>query len=151
MASAIHSSSSSMEATTGLRRSKGVSEVVSSVTMLAITIAVLGGVGVISLGSLRSANGLLLTGSQNAASAEGVLLTVVSTQGNASGTYVWLFNYGWTPAQITQIYLNGGQIAGWTSTCSPLQPKGICDVRLAPGAHGSVTIAFGTRTVSLTL
>jgi hypothetical protein len=128
-----------------------VSEVVSSVAMLAITIAVLGGVGVISLGSLRSANALLLSGSQDAASADGVLLTVVSTQENASGSYVWLFNYGWTPAHLSQVYLDGGQVLGWTSTCAALQPKGICFVRLPPDDDGSVTIAFGARTVSLAL
>jgi hypothetical protein len=140
-----------MEATTGLHRSRGVSEVVSSVAMLAITIAVLGGVGVISLGSLRSANALLLSGSQGAASADGVLLSVVSTQENASGSYVWLFNYGWTTAHLTQVYLDGGQAPGWTSSCAVLQPEGLCDVRLPPGGHGSVTIAFGARTVSLSL
>lgn len=134
-----------------MHSSRGVSEVVSSVAMLAITIAVLGGVGVISLGSLRSANALLLSGSQNAASADGVLLTVVSTQENASGSYVWLFNYGWTPAHLTQVYLDGGQVAGWTSSCAILQPKGICDVRLPVGSHGSVTLAFGARTISLSL
>ncbi len=134
-----------------MRRSRGVSEVVSSVSMLAITIAVLGAVGVISLGSLRSANGVLLAGSQNAASADGVLLSVVSTQDNSSGTYVWLFNYGWTTAHLSAVYLDGGQTGGWTSTCSALQPKGICDLVLQPRTHGSVTIAFGTRTVDLTL
>ena len=134
-----------------MHSSRAVSEVVSSVSMLAITIAVLGAVGVISLGSLRSANGVLLQGSQNAASADGVLLTVVSTQENSSGSFVWLFNYGWTTARLTGVYVDGGQIDSWTSTCSSLQPKAICDLRMMPGVHGSVTIAFGVRTVSLTL
>jgi hypothetical protein len=134
-----------------LRRSHAVSEVVSSVTMLAITIAVLGAVGVISLGSLRGANSVLLAGSQNAASADGVLLTVVSTQDNSSGTYVWLFNYGWTAAPLSGVYLDGGQTSGWTSTCAPLQPNGMCDLRLPSGTHGTVSMIFGTRTVALTL
>ena len=140
-----------MEATTVLHRSRGVSEVVSSVSMLVITMAVLGAVGVISLGSLRNANGVLLTGSQNAASADGVLLTVVSTQENSSGTYVWLFNYGWSPAHLSGVYVQGGQVNGWTSSCTLLQPKEMCDVRLPAGAHGSVSIVFGTRTVTLTI
>ena len=140
-----------MEGSTALRRSRAVSEVVSSVSMLAITIAVLGAAGVISLGALRSANGVLLSGSQDAASADGVLLTVVSTQSNSSGTYVWLFNYGWTPAQVSGVFVNGGRIDGWSSNCSPLQPKGICDLSLPPGTHGSVLIAFGTRTIGLTV
>ena len=119
--------------------------------MLAITIAVLGAVGVISLGSLRGANAILQTGSQNAASADGILLAVVSTQDNSSGTYVWLFNYGWTPAHLSGVYIDGGQERGWSSSCSVLQPKDICDLRLQPGTHGAVTIAFGARTVALTL
>jgi len=140
-----------MEATIVLHRSRAVSEVVSSVSMLAITIAVLGAVGLISIGSLRSANGVLLTGSQNAASADGVLLTLVSTQSNSSGSYVWLFNYGWTTAHLSAVYLDGGQVDGWTSNCSTLTPKSICDIELASGVHGQVTIAFGTRTIGLTL
>jgi FlaG/FlaF family flagellin (archaellin) len=140
-----------MEATTALHRSRAVSEVVSSVSMLAITIAVLGAAGVISLGSLRSANAVLLTGSQDAASADGVLLTVVSTQANSSGSYVWLFNYGWTPAHLTGVYLDGGQIDVSTTSCSQLQPRGICYLCLQPGVHGAVTIAFGLRTATLTL
>ena len=134
-----------------MRRSRGVSEVVSSVSMLAITIAVLGLVGVISFGSLRSANGVLSAGSQSAASADGVLLTVVSTQVNASGTYVWLFNYGWTPTHLSGVYLDGGQTNAWVSSCSLLKPKGICDLLLPSGTHGTVSMLFGTRSVSLTV
>jgi len=119
--------------------------------MLAITIAVFGAVGLISLGSLRSANGVLLTGSQNAASADGILLTVVSTQDNSSGTYVWLFNYGWTPAHLSGVYIDGGKASGWSSSCSALKPEGICDLRLQAGTRGAVTIEFGARTVALTL
>lgn len=143
-----------MEATTGLRRShasRGVSEVVSSVAMLAITIAVLGAVGAISLGSLRSANGVLLSGSQNAASDAGVLLTIVGEQSNATGTYVWLFNYGWVPGHLTAVYVDGGAASGWASDCSTLKPQGMCSVKLAAGTKGSVTIDLGDRTVSLSV
>src|SRR5271154_2159950 len=112
-----------MGVTIALHKSRGVSEVVSSVSMLAITIAVLGGVGLISLGSLRSANGVLLAGSENAASEAGGLLTVVATQSNSSGTFVWLFNYGWNPAQLTSVYVGSGLVQNWSSDCSPLQPK----------------------------
>jgi hypothetical protein len=134
-----------------LHKSRGVSEVISSVSMLAITIAVLGGVGLISLGSLRSANGVLLTGSQNAVSEEGVLLTVVSTQSNSSGSFVWLFNYGWTEAKLTSVYLDGGLLQGWTSTCSALQPKDMCVIQMPARTHGAVSIEFGARTVSLSI
>jgi hypothetical protein len=136
---------------TALHKSSGVSEVVSSVSMLAITIAVLGGVGLISLGSLRSANGVLLTGSENAASEAGVLLTVVATQSNSSGTYVWLFDYGWNQAGLTSVYVDGALGQGWSSSCSVLQPKDMCVLQLPPGTHGTVTITFGARTVSLSV
>lgn len=119
--------------------------------MLAITIAVLGGVGLICLGSLRSANGVLLTGSENAENEAGVLITIVGSQSNSSGTYVWLFDYGWSQARLTSVYLAGGLEPGWSSTCAPLQPKAMCVVQLPPGAHGMVSLAFGTRTVGLSL
>jgi hypothetical protein len=128
-----------------------VSEVVSSVSMLAITIAVLGGVGLIALGSLRSANGVLLTGSENAANEAGVLITVVATQSNSSGTYVWLFNYGWNQGRLTSVYAGGGLAEGWSTTCQVLQPKGLCVLQLSPGTHGPVSISFGTRTISLSV
>jgi hypothetical protein len=136
---------------TALRRSRGISEVVSSISMLAITIAILGGVGLISLGSLRSANGVLLSGSQNAADEAGILLTVVGTQSNATGSYAWLFNYGWVQGHLTDVYLDGGLAQGWTSTCSSLQPRAMCVLQLPPGSHGTVTMEFGTRTISLSI
>lgn len=119
--------------------------------MLAITIAVLGGIGLVSLGSLRSANAVLLSGSQNAASSAGVLITVVASQGNSSGTYIWLFNYGWVEGRLTSVYVDGGLASGWTSTCSSLPPKQLCQIDLAPNTHGAVTVDFGTRTVSLSV
>ncbi|MDA4137117.1 MAG: hypothetical protein OK449_09020 [Thaumarchaeota archaeon] len=134
-----------------MHKSRGVSEVVSSVSMLAITIAVLGGVGLISLGSLRSANGVLLAGSESAASEAGVLLTVVATQSNSSGTFVWLFNYGWNQAHLTSVYLDGGLAQGWTSSCSLLSPKDMCVVQLPPGTHGTVSVTFGARTITLSV
>jgi hypothetical protein len=119
--------------------------------MLAITIAVLGGVGLLSLGSLRTANGVLLAGSQNAANEAGVLLTVVGTQSNSSGTFVWLFDYGWAQARLTSVYVDGGLAQGWTSSCSDLQPHDMCALRLPPGTNGTVSIVFGARTVSLSV
>ena len=133
------------------RSRRAISEVVASVAMLMITMAVLGGLGVLSLGSIRSADNVLLSGTQNEAASAGVLLTVVSTQSNSSGTYVWLFDYGWTPAHLSTVYLNGGMIDGWTSSCSPLPVKGMCALDLPPATHGAVSILFGTRSVGLTL
>jgi len=119
--------------------------------MLAITIAILGGVGLIALGSLRSANGVLLAGSENAASEAGVLLTVVSTQSNSTGTFVWVFNYGWSQTGLTAVYVDGGLVRGWTSDCSMLPPKDMCFLQLPAHTIGTVSIEFGTRTVSLSV
>lgn len=140
-----------MEATTRLHKRRGVSEVVSSVSMLAITIAILGGVGLISMGSLREANGLLLSDSEGASSAAGVLLTVVATQSNSTGTFVWLYSYGWTQTALTSVYLNGGLASGWSSTCSSLAPQQMCALRMSAGTHGTVSMDFGTRTLSVTV
>lgn len=128
-----------------------ISEVVASVAMLVITIGVLGGLSALSLGSLRSADSLLVSGSENAANGAGVLLTVVSTQANLTGSYVWVFDYGWNPTRLDGVYLNGGALTTWSSTCSPLLAKQMCWLVLAPDTHGSVSLLFGSNTVSLTL
>lgn len=119
--------------------------------MLAITIAVLGGVGLISLGTLRSANALLLAGSQDAANSAGVLVTVVGTQSNSTGTYVWLFNYGWEQGKLTSIFVDGGLASGWTSSCATLRPEEMCDVNLGFAVRGLVAIDFGDKTVNLSV
>jgi hypothetical protein len=126
-----------------------VSEIVSSVSMLAITIAVLGGIGFISIGSLHAADGLLQIGSQNDVVNAGVLITVVGTQENSSGTFVWLFDYGWEQAKLSTVSVNGGLFQGWSSNCSPLMPKNMCVVRLPGDANGTVNLLFGDRAISL--
>jgi hypothetical protein len=126
-----------------------VSEIVSSVSMLAITIAVLGGIGFISIGSLHAADGLLQNGSQNDVANAGVLITVVGTQENSSGTFVWLFDYGWEQAKLSTVSADGGLLQGWSSNCNPLMPKNMCVVRLPGEANGTVTLLFGDRTISL--
>jgi hypothetical protein len=133
------------------RSRSAISEVVASVAMLVITMAVLGGLGVLSLGSIRSSDNVLLSGSQSAANSAGVLLTVVSTQSNSSGTYVWLFDYGWTPARLTSVYLDGGILDGWSASCSTIPVKSMCSLALPPDTHGAVSFLFGTKSISLTL
>jgi hypothetical protein len=117
--------------------------------MLAITIAVLGGIGLISIGALRSANGVMQAGSENAASEAGVLLTVVGTQSNSSGTFVWLYNYGWNPAGLTSVYVDGGLVQVSSSTCSSVQPNEMCVVKLPVATHGTVSLTFGDRILSI--
>jgi len=133
------------------RRRGAISEVVASVAMLVVTMAVLGGLGILSMGSIRSADGLLLSGSQSAANDAGVLLTVVSTQSNSSGTYVWFFDYGWTPARLSSVYLDGGLVTGWATSCSPVHVREMCSLALPAETHGAVSVLFGSRSVALTL
>ena len=128
-----------------------MSEVVASVAMLAVTMAVLGGLGVLSMTSIHTADGALLSGSQSAASSAGLLLTVVSTQTNSSGAYVWFFDYGWTSARVSSVYLDGGVLSGWSTTCSPIQVKEMCVVVMPPATHGEVSVLFGSRSIGLTL
>ncbi len=94
----------------------GVSEVVSSLAVLAITIALLGAVGAVALGSIRSSGNFLSSGSQNAARDYGLLLSLVSVQSNSSGSFAWVYNYGWVQGTVSAAYLNGGLVE-WSSTC----------------------------------
>ena len=72
-----------------------MSEVVSSLAVLMITIALLGAVGAVALGSVRSSGSLLSSSSQAAAREDGLLLALVSVQSNSSGSYAWVYDYGW--------------------------------------------------------
>jgi hypothetical protein len=119
--------------------------------MLVVTMAILGGLSAVSIASLRSANAALVTDSQEAVSDTGLLLTVAATQANSTGSYLWLFNYGWVAGRLTSVYLNGGLLGGWLSTCTPLQARSICSLSLPPDTHGGLTIFFGHRSISVTL
>ncbi len=135
-----------------LRRSKtGVGEVVSSLSMLAITIALLGSLSFISLQSIKSAVSSITSNSGQAAAEAGVLLRVVATQQNSTGSFVWLFDYGWKAASITSVSANGVILQGWSSSCVPVQQKGMCVVRLPASVQGDVTLVFGGRNVAVPL
>jgi len=124
-----------------------VSEIVSSLAVLMITIALLGAIGVVALGSIRSSGGLLSSSSQGAAREEGVLLALVSVQSNSSGTYAWVYNYGWVQGTLSAAYLDGGLVK-WSSSCAGvMQPGKVCAVAVAAGVHGEVSMVFGAKSL----
>lgn len=130
---------------------RGVGEVVSSLSMLAVTMALLGGFSFLSLQSIKSAVQLITENSGQAAAEAGVLLRVVATQQNSTGSFIWLFDYGWESARITSVYLNGGLLQGWSSSCAPVRQNGICVVRLPSSVQGDVTLIFGGKTIAVPL
>ncbi len=128
-----------------------MSEVVSSLAVLMVTVALLGGIGIVALGSVRSSGGLLFLASQGASRDHGLLLALVSVQSNSSGSYAWVYNYGWTPGTVSAAYLNGGLVK-WSSTCvGTLQPGRLCAISLPSGTHGQVSVVFGTKSLGFTV
>jgi hypothetical protein len=127
-----------------------VSEVVSSLAILMVTIALLGGIGVVALGSVRSSGSLLSLNSQGAAREYGLLLALVSVQSNSSGTYAWVYDYGWVQGALSGAYLNGGLVK-WSSSCAGVvQPGRVCAISVPAGAHGEVSLTFGTKSLGFT-
>jgi len=124
-----------------------VSEVVSSLAVLMVTIALLGGIGFVALGSVRSSGSLLSSSSQGAAREYGLLLALVSVQSNSSGSFAWVYNYGWVEGTLSAAYLNGGLVK-WGSSCAGvLQPGKVCAISVPPGEHGEVSIVFGSKSL----
>jgi hypothetical protein len=128
-----------------------VSEVVSSLAILVITMALLGGVGVVAFGSIRSSGSLLSLTSEGAAKDYGLLLALVSVQSNSSGSYAWVYNYGWVQGTLSAAYLDGGLVK-WSSSCAGvIQPGGLCAISLPPGTHGEVSVVLGTKSLGFTV
>jgi hypothetical protein len=128
-----------------------VSEVVSSLAILLVTIALLSGIGVVALGSVRSSGSLLSLNSQGAAREYGLLLALVSVQSNSSGTYAWVYDYGWVQGTLSGAYLNGGLVE-WSSSCAGvIQPGKVCAISVAASGHGEVSITFGTKSLGFTV
>ena len=116
-----------------------------------VTVALIGAIGVVALSSVRSSGSLLSSGSQGAANEDGLLLSLVSVQSNSTGSYAWIFDYGWVPGTISSAYLNGGLVA-WSSSCSGVvQPGRLCAVSLAAGEHGEVSVVFGAKSLGFSV
>lgn len=129
----------------------GVSEIVSSLAVLMVTIALLGAIGVVALASVRSSGSLLSSSSQGEAREYGVLLALVSVQSNSSGSYAWVYDYGWVQGTLSAAYLNGGLVE-WSSSCAGLlQPGRVCAISIPAGEHGEVSMVFGTKSLDFSL
>lgn len=129
----------------------GVGEVVSSLSMLAVTMALLGSFSFLSLQSIKSAVQSIATSSAQAVAEAGVLLRVVATQQNTTGSFVWVFNYGWESTKITSVYVDRALLQGWSSSCVPVHEKEMCVVRLPPSVQGDVTLVFGGKRIAVPL
>jgi len=128
-----------------------VSEVVSSLAMLMVTVALLGGIAAVALGSLRSSGGLLSSSSQGAAREDGLLLALVSVQSNSSGSFAWVYDYGWVAGTLTAAFVNGGQVS-WTSSCGGVvQPGAACAISFPPGEQGEASVVFGGKSVDFSV
>jgi len=133
-------------------RRSGIGEVVSSLTMLMVTISILGGLSFVSLETIRNASSVIAQGAQAQAQDAGLLLTLVSARSNVTGGYIWLYNYGWVTGRVTGVYLDGGQVVGWTSSCPALSPGSLCVVRVPPSSStGNLSIVFGSRSIAVSL
>lgn len=123
-----------------------MSEIVSSLAVLMVTIALLGAIAAVALGSVRGSGLLLSSSSQGAAREYGVILALVSVQSNSTGSYAWVYNYGWAPGALSGTYLNGGTVE-WSSSCGGvLEPEAVCAIAIPPG-HGEVSLVFGDKSL----
>ena len=97
--------------------------------------------------AIRSSGSLLSLSSQGAARDYGLLLALVSVQSNSSGTYAWVYNYGWVQGALSGAYLDGGLVK-WSSSCAGvLEPGHLCAISVPAGEHGEVRITFGTKSL----
>ena len=128
-----------------------MSEVVSSLVVLVVTMALLGGIGVVAFGSIRSSGSLLSLSSEGAAKDYGLLLALVSVQSNSSGSYAWVYNYGWVQGTLSAAYLDGGTVK-WSSSCSGVvRPGMFCAISLPAWAHGEVSVVFGSKSLGFSV
>ena len=129
---------------------RAVGEVVGSVSMLAITIALLGGASYLAFASINGAAAMLGGSAQQEAREAGLLLAVVGSQSNVTGTYVWLVDYGWESSPVGSVFVDA-QSVPWTTTCSGEWSGALCVVKLPPGAAGLTTIVLGGESLEVSV
>jgi hypothetical protein len=120
----------------------GIGEVVGSVSMLAITMALLAGTSAIALLSIHNAAQLVSNSGEQKQREAGMLVNVVGTQSNSSGTYIWLYDYGWESAPIQSVFVNGENVS-WSFTCNGDWSGSLCALSLPVAQRGQVTIVMG--------
>ena len=116
-----------------------------------VTIALLGAVGGVAMNSVRSSGSLLSSSSQGAAREYGLLLALVSVQTNSSGSFAWIYNYGWVQGTLSATYLNGGLVNSSSSCGGVLKPGTICAISVPSGKHGEVSMIFGAKSLDYTV
>jgi len=115
--------------------------------VLGVTVALLGAVGYLALGSVRTSGSLLSSGAAGDAKESGLLLALVAVQSNSTGSYAWVYDYGWVGGTASAAYLNGGLVK-LSSTCGGvLSPGRMCAFSTPPGEQGEVSLVFGAKSL----
>ena len=126
---------------------RGIGEIAGSLSMLVVTMALLTAASLLSFVSVRAGASMLSAGAEGEAIAAGQLVGVVATQSNITGSYVWLFNYGWEGAAISRTY--GQTAAPLSSSCGLITQDSMCILSFPPGTRGEVTILVGANTIEV--
>jgi len=129
---------------------RAIGEVVGSVSMLAVTIALLAGASVVAVLSIGDASNLVRGASQAEQRNAGVLVSLVTSQTNATGTYVWLYDYGWTSEPVKAVYVQG-EAVHWSSTCGGDWTDGLCAITIVPPQRGGLTVVVGEVSIEATV
>ena len=127
-----------------------VGEVVGSVSMLAITIALLGSISYLAFSSINGAAAMVGGSAQQEARDAGLLVSVVGSQSNSTGTYIWLLDYGWESAPVASVFLDAGPVA-WSTNCATDWSGSLCVVVLPPGSAGPATLVLGGKSLEISL
>ena len=125
---------------------RGIGEVAGSLSMLVVTMALLTSASFLSFVSVKAGASMLTAGAEGEAVAAGQLVGVVATQSNVTGSYLWLFNYGWEEAAITRSY---GRTAYPFSSCGLISQRSMCVLSFPPGTRGEVTLLVGANSIEV--
>ena len=119
-------------------------------SMLAVTIGLLAGASVVGILSIRDASNLIQGSSQGEQRDVGVLVSVLTTQTNGSGTYVWLYDYGWVSEPVRAVYAEGEAVP-WTTSCGADWSNGLCFLATDRPVSGELTIVIGGFSIATTV
>ncbi len=125
---------------------RGIGEIAGSLSMLVVTMGLLTTASFLSFVSVKAGASMLTAGAEGEAIAAGQLVGVVATQSNITGSYVWLFNYGWEEAAVSRTF---GQTAAPLSSCRLLTQSSMCVLSFPPGTRGEVTLFVGANSIEV--